>query len=188
MKVRPLVSLVCSISLLTGCTFDSASPLLLRGNDTVQTNKIALTDSDIIAELMVLNKAEIAAAELAKTQATHSSVKKYASYLYTQHSDNLSQTLALSQKTGISPRMNTKALSIQRQGTEELAQLKTYEQHAFDKAYIKAMISDHKNALRLLDKDIELSTNAALTKLLKATRIHVAMHLQKAKQIQTKLK
>jgi putative membrane protein len=183
MKFKGLFSLLCTLSLLAGCSFDSSSPTVWPGNDVIQGSKMVPPNSDIIAELIILNKNEIAAAELAQTQATNPEVKQYAAYLYTEHSNSLSNYLALSQKTGIAPHMNPKAIHMQRDGSDTLAHLKTLQGSKFNKAYIQTMIKGHQKASGLINQSIKLSTNADLTNVLKETKHHVEIHLQKAERI-----
>ncbi len=147
----------------------------------------AQTNAQIIEDVIVLDQGEIAAAKIAKKRATHPQVKRFATYLYDQHTTNLHQTMKLSHKTKIKPEASMTADNLKNHGRQEMTALEASSRANFDKNYIDAMIKDHQAALQLLDRAILDSTNPMLTKSLQETRKHVAMHLEKAQQIQMKM-
>ncbi|MFZ4076504.1 MAG: DUF4142 domain-containing protein, partial [Legionellaceae bacterium] len=130
---------------------------------------------------------EIAAADVAKMKSQNTAVKNYARYLHAQHTKCLHDVMALSRKQKINPVMNTTAVKLQHDAHEELTRLKALKKADFDRVYINDAIQDHEAALRLIDHDIAQATNADLVQALKDIRIHVAMHLQKAKAVMQQL-
>lgn len=157
---------------------------LLSGCQTAPVMGPAQTNAQIIEDVIVLDQGEIGAAKIAKKRATNPQVKRYATYLDAQHTTNLHQTMKLSHKIKIKPEASMTSDSLKKHSQQEMTALEASSPVNFDRNYIHAMIKDHQAALRLLDRAILDSTNPMLTKSLKETRTHVAMHLEKAQQIQ----
>lgn len=104
------------------------------------------------------------------------------------HSRNLQEAERLSQKLDVAPKQGQTAAQLQRKGRQELAALNRLQNHAFDRAYINAMVKDHAAALQLLDQRlIPQATNPQLRQYLEATRANVAQHLKQAQAVQNQL-
>jgi len=161
---------------------------LLSGCQTAPMMTPAQTNAQIIEDVIVLDQGEIGSAKIAKKRATTPQVKRYAAYLDAQHTTNLHQTMKLSHKLKIKPEASMTSNNLKKHGQQEMTALEASNPVNFDKNYIHAMIKDHQEALRLIDRAIVDSTNPMLTKLLKETRTHVAMHLEKAQQIQAAMR
>ncbi|MBB4724566.1 putative outer membrane protein [Xanthomonas euvesicatoria] len=70
-------------------------------------------------------------------------------------------------------------------GKAELAKLQKLDGHAFETAYITAMVKDHTDALTALDsKLIPQAKTQPVLEHLQTTRHHVADHLSSAKALQ----
>jgi len=146
------------------------------------------SSADILGVVVTLNKNEIAAAREAKRKAVNPAVKRYANMLYTQHTKNLQKTINLSRKLGVTPATNNLTMMLQNKGQQEMATLASLNGRDFDRAYINDMVTDHTEALQLLDQILlKRSLGLLLTKHLKSTRDHIAMHLHKAERIQAQL-
>ena len=90
----------------------------------------------------------------------------------------------LSKKINVAPQACAKSMKLSAEGQAEMKKLAALNDKAFDKAYINAMVKDHKAALQLLQNSIKTSTNADLIAHLEATKNHVITHLQQAQEIQ----
>ena len=191
MKSRYVLgSIVCATALLSACNIDSMNPF--ESNDSILpfTEKHTdakptdiKSDAKIIGDLIVLNKNEISAARVAKYKASSVLVKEYAIFLYTHHTSNLQQTLALSHKLKITPQMDYTAAHLQHTGEQEMTQLNTLSTEDFDKVFLNDMKRDHRAALKTLDRDIQKATDPMIKAHLEKTRSAVAIHLQKAEAI-----
>lgn len=200
MKSRYILgSIVCATALLSACNIDSMNPF--ESNDSIlpatekhsdvkqpntkqnDTQRGTKSDAKIIGDLIVLNKNEISASRAAKTKASSVQVKEYATFLYTHHTSNLQQTLALSHKLKITPEMDYTAARLQHDGEQEMTQLHTLSAEDFDKVFLSDMKRDHREALKVLDRDINKAVNPMLKAHLEKTRDSVSMHLQKAQAI-----
>jgi len=112
---------------------------------------------------------------------------RYATFLETQHTANLQKTLSLGKKLGVTDESSPLSLRLKKNGQQELNQLRSLNQSAFDRSYINAMVKGHQDAITFLDQAIAKSTNAVLTQHLQSTRAHVKIHLEKALMLQQKL-
>ncbi|PJD92953.1 MAG: hypothetical protein CK424_05145 [Legionella sp.] len=194
MKTKQILSCVpFMFVLVTGCTWDTSSPINpispLWPTTTSMKHGVygAQANGEIIQEMMTLDKAEIASANVARQRAQNPEVKRYAAMLHTQHSKCLHKLRHLSHRAKITPVISTGSQYLEQHSKQELAQLQSVPSNAFDRTYIEHMIQDHRTALSTIDQGILQSSNAHLTKLLKEARHHVAMHLQKAEAIQKHL-
>lgn len=146
------------------------------------------TDARILGGMIVLNKNEISLAQLAQQKTNNPAVRNYALWMEKAHSQNLNETLKLSQQLGLHPMEGDVARMLQQKGRQEMKTLSRLQNGAFDKAYIAAMVKGHQAALHLLDdKLIKLAVNPALKHQLENTSHHVNEHLQKAKAVQNTL-
>jgi len=145
-------------------------------------------DPEIVAFMVVLNKNEIAAADLTKQKTVNKDVKKYAALMSKEHNKNLSDIEKLSKKQNIKPVDSDMVVSLQDKGKEELNTLNALVDKAYDTAYIDAMVKGHTDALANIDSFLKEVTNPKLKTYLKDTRSHVKHHLAKAEVIQKELK
>ncbi len=147
------------------------------------------SNSQIVGDLVALNQNEINASKLARTRAECPQVKAYANFLLREHTKNLNETVRIAKRIKSPAQESPTSQSLTNQGKAEAAELSPLSKKSFDLAYMTDMVNDHRNALQLLDNTlIPSSTNPQLTMHLKATRKHVALHLQKAESILSKLK
>ncbi|KTD11303.1 DUF4142 domain-containing protein [Legionella jamestowniensis] len=191
MNSKFILSVTCSAILLaSGCSLNSNSMNDFNNPPTnvVVTPAQAKVDAKILGGLIVLNQNEIAAATEAQRKAANPAVKNYASWMNKAHSQNLQETQNLSRRIGVAPVNGNVAMMLKQKGRQELAMLNRLNGVAFERAYISAMIKDHKAALQLIDhKLLNEATNPLLRRQLEITRTHVAHHLQQAQLIQRQI-
>ncbi|MDP3558762.1 MAG: DUF4142 domain-containing protein [Legionellaceae bacterium] len=175
----PFSCIFSACILLAGCQNTMMSPKMGMG--------MAQTNGQIINDIIVLDKGEIASAKIAKQKATHPEVKRYASYLEAQHSTSLRNIMRLSHKTRIKPAASMTADNFMTHNQQEVTLLTDTSRVNFDRTYVNAMVQDHQSALQLIDRSIQDSSNPKLTQSLKETRQHLAVHLEKAQQLQKQI-
>lgn len=142
--------------------------------------KVMLEQDDALGILSVINQAEINAGKLATTRAESAGVKKYAQAMIKEHSDNQAK---LTQWNADANHPAAKAKT--EEAKAEAARLSALTGAAFDAAYIKAMVADHRKALMALDeKLIPAAKDAPVKAFLQDTRTHVAAHLKQAEALQ----
>ncbi len=147
-----------------------------------------LTDGEIVQVTSTANNGEIEMATLATKNATSADVKGFAAMMITQHRDMETKGKALAAKAKITPADNDAATSLKSDVASVVSSLKTQKGKDFDKAYIESQVKAHRDVLNLFDnKLLPNAQNGELKTLLTDARSHVAAHLAKAEEIQTKL-
>lgn len=154
-------------------------------NGKMQQNQ---KDGEVIAFLIVLNKNEINAAKTAMSKHVHPEVKSFATMLYSDHNQNLQNTLKLSKQIGQSPVESNQVASLKQKGKQEKAHLKSLKDHDFEVAFIDGMVNGHQEAIMIIDKSYLPSiSNTQLKNHLQMTRKAIQSHLEHAKKIQAEL-
>lgn len=151
-------------------------------------NPSALKDGQIMGVIMVVDRSEIKAAQLALQKTSNPNVKNFANAMIVQHGQNLMAIRDLARKTNIMPQGSNLALNLSQQGQQEFKSLTSLKKGNFDKAYINAMINGHQMVLNTLNnKFIPNAKNPAVIKFLKSTAETVEHHLAMAKEVNSKL-
>jgi len=146
-------------------------------------------DGVLMAWLMVLDKNEINAANLALKKSTNHAVIKYADLMIKDHTAHLKHTHSLSQKLGVQPHIQGEALSLKESGMKEANELRQLNGHEFDKNYMTAMVKGHTMADEKLTQEISANdSNEQVKQYLQQTDETVEMHLKKAKEVLAQLK
>lgn len=148
----------------------------------------ALTDAEIVAVTSTANKGEIEMAEIATKNATNPEVKNFAAMMITQHRDMESKGKALATKAKITPADSEASARLKSNVDTTVSALKTQKGKEFDKAYMESQVKAHRDVLDVFDtKLLPSAQHGELKTLLADGRAHVATHLAKAQEIQSKL-
>jgi len=193
MKTKMLVSLtavtVSALLLTTGCTrpFD---PLSGPYNHPAFVGPAAQyhADSKLLGAVVALDRSEINAAALAQHKATHGDVRRLADMMYREHNQNLRETELLGQRLGILIQQGPTAVALERAGARDVAHLERLNGSAFDRAYVNAMVKDHRAGLRTVNGLIRQAHDPMVKRHLEMTRDHIAMHLREAEALQHNLR
>lgn len=149
----------------------------------------APTQAEALALVNTVNDHEMKLAEQAKSKHVSGDVMAYANMMSADHGKNMADTTALLDKNGGMPADSAKVNEMKAKGDAETTQLATLEGHAYEHAYIDAMVNGHTEVLGKLDTVlIPAATDAAVKAHLQATRDAVQKHLEKAKSVQASLK
>lgn len=140
-------------------------------------------DGEIIAFMEAINNSEISAAKVAKDKKIDSNVMNFADLMIDQHSKNLQEVTDLSKSANIPEDEDSAVKKFKDKGDKELASLSSLDGTKFQKAYIKAMIKGHTEALKKVDHFIKEAQNEDLKKYLINTKVTVEEHLAKAKKL-----
>lgn len=142
-------------------------------------------DGQIVEILMIIDAGEIKAAKVALKRTSKPNVKDFANLMIRDHGKNLQEA----KKLGISPVVSEKSKLLEKNGKNGLKNLKSVPENEFNKTYIDAMVTGHKQALEALDTELlPKASSPELIKFLKATRIAVKHHLEMAEEMQNKKK
>ena len=143
-----------------------------------------LTDDQIAGVTDSANSAEIEQGKLARLKSKDKDVQKFAAQMIAAHEDAKKTQDKLKLPTAESALGNT----IGTGNASALASLKTSEGAAFDKTYIDAQVSAHRQLLDALnDKLLPNVKNPDLKAYLNQIAPHVAHHLKQAQELQSAL-
>jgi putative membrane protein len=143
------------------------------------------TDPQIAAIVVTANQVDIDAGRLAASKSTNAEVKAFANQMITDHSGVNKLAVELVGKLKVTPEDNPTSASLKAGGEKNVANLKTLEGWAFDKAYIDNEVSYHQAVLDAVDKTlIPSAQNAELKALLVKVRPAFVAHLEHAKSVQ----
>ena len=156
---------------------------------TTRTTAVAGGDSEIYANIVAVNKAEIAQANAAMPKLTNSGAKDFAEDMVKAHTEALEKLnkVATEQHIAAVDDASTAALKddsaavVTKLGADASGPL-------YDRTYMQSQIDAHTKALKLLDEKLIPGTkNAELKTTLTDLREHVAHHLSKAQDVFAKL-
>lgn len=142
-------------------------------------------DAEILSMIIAVDMNEIVAAmEVAKKKGLNAPVVEFAKTMHTEHGKNSSETMDLAAKLGVVPLDTEKSEQLRVKGATELSNLIPMEADKFGKAYVEMMVQGHTEVIELIDKELLPKVeNEALKAHLTMMREHIAMHLEKAKEI-----
>ncbi len=145
-----------------------------------------LTDSDIAQIMTTANQGEIDQANAALSKASSTDVRAFAQMMVNDHTSALNALTSLLSSRNITASTSNDIASTLSSGSRQtIANLNTYSGADFDRQYINAQVDAHQWLLTQLDSSIIPSTHdRRLRDLLKDQRGTVAMHLDRARQIQ----
>lgn len=172
-----------------GTAQDTDTTMMEGDNTTVGAMSDAEgTDAEALALIMAVDMHEIDAATEAQKKELSQPVMDYAKMLHTEHSKNLQKGQDLSQSAGLAPAETEKVQNMKEKGANDLAAITPLNGKEFERAYIDAMVKGHTDALNMLDNElIPAAQEEALKNHLSESRMHVAMHLDRAKELQANM-
>ncbi|MDQ3696435.1 MAG: DUF4142 domain-containing protein [Gemmatimonadota bacterium] len=145
------------------------------------------TDGQILGLLAAINTGEVAAAEVAKTKATHADVRAFAVKLETEHSAMLRSGEELARSANVASAAPEDSGLI-KDANDDMEDLREKERgNDWDKEYLDKQIDIHEDVIENIDKALRNADNAQLRELLQMARPKVEAHLTEARQIKERL-
>jgi putative membrane protein len=194
MKLKSILLLFIAGSLLTQLAFSGEQTKTLEQLAYMPSDQGSLTkeeqneDRRILGIIMAIDQSEIAAAHNVVHKKTSQNVRRYAKYLYRQHSANLRGLDKVAKSTGLDPSQSTTSTMLTKQGEQELTKLSGLDNKALESEYINAMVSCHQAGLHLIDTDLfKKATGFRLKAYVMKTRDMIYHHLVRAVAIQKQL-
>jgi len=164
-----------------------AAMLLAAGALTAQAQG-GPTDPQIAAIVVTANQVDIDAGKLAKDKSKSKTVRDFAQLMITDHSGVNKSATDLVTRLKVKPEPNATSESLKKGGDDNLANLKTLQGAAFDKAYVDHEVAYHQAVIDALDKTlIPNAKNEELKALLVKVRPAFVAHLDHAKHLQSEL-
>jgi putative membrane protein len=146
----------------------------------------SVNDAQIASIVVTANQVDIEAGKLARSRSGNDEVKAFAELMISDHTSVNKAATDLVAKLKVPPLDNPTSQGLKAGGDKNLAQLKTLEGAAFDKAYIDHEVAYHQNVIDALDKTlIPDATNEELKALLIKVRPAFVAHLEHAKSLQS---
>ena len=147
-----------------------------------------VNDAQIASIVVTANQVDIDAGKLAAASTKNADVKKFAELMVTDHTGVNKQAVDLATKLKVTPQDNDTSKSLKAGGEKNVANLKTLQGPAFDKAYVDNEVAYHQAVIDALDKTlVPNATNAELKALLVKVRPAFVAHLEHAKHLQASL-
>ena len=164
-----------------------AAMLLAAGTLTARAQG-GPTDPQIAAIVVTANQVDIDAGKLAKDKSKSKTVRDFAQLMITDHSGVNKSATDLVTRLKVKPETNATSESLKKGGDDNLANLKTLQDAAFDKAYVDHEVAYHQAVIDALDKTlIPNAKNEELKALLVKVRPAFVAHLDHAKHLQSEL-
>ncbi len=176
-----LLMAACSVNHDTMTSSSSSMPGIVTGS--------IYSDSDIAAIVANANQGEVDQGQAASTKANSDDVRAFARMMVTDHTNALNQAQSLWSRTNITATDNNISRGLQSGSSQTVNALNTYSGTDFDRQYINSQVDIHQWLLNTLDNTlIPSAQNRQVRDFLKTQRTAVAMHLDRAKQIQNNLR
>ena len=186
MKIKSLVVISTALLLLAGCSTTSTMTSSSSSSMPGTTMGTRISDADIAAIVTNASQGEIDQGQVAQTKASSDEVRAFARMMVTDHTNALNQARSLFSERNISTSTSYDvANNLQSLSQQTISALNTYSGDAFDRPYIQSQIDMHQWLLNSLDNNlIPSESSRQLRDFLQTQRTAVAMHLDRARQIQ----
>jgi putative membrane protein len=148
----------------------------------------SVNDAQIASIVVTANQVDIDAGKLAVATSKNPEVQKFGQLMVTDHSGVNKQAVALVTRLKVTPQDNETSQSLKSGGEKNVANLKSLNGAAFDKAYVDHEVAYHQAVLDAVDKTlVPNASNAELKALLVKVRPAFVAHLEHAKHLQSTL-
>jgi putative membrane protein len=151
------------------------------------TTAPTMTDANIIAMVDADNAGDSAVAVMASKKATSKDVRDYAKMMIKDHHAAREELQALIKATNIQPQQAAHDSSGHEMRSTVDSLTSAPKGMEFDKMYIRQMVDMHTTVLDELTKALNMAQDPQLKALLQKQMPVVQQHLDRAKEIQTKL-
>jgi len=157
------------------------------GQEKTRTNAGAATaaadDVKFIEKAASGGLHEVQLGQLASQRAADPEVKKFGEMMVTDHGKANKELMAVAQQMGVQVPAHQNA-----EHQAEYSKFATLKDRAFDQAYVKHMVDDHKKDVEEFKKASESAKDSRLRSFASKTLPVVREHLTKAEQIASRLK
>ena len=137
---------------------------------------LAREDADFLRKMGEADLAEVATGKLATQKASSEEVKKFAQHMIDEHSKGMKEGESLARAKGKQP-----PKSPDRKHQAAMKKLDSLSGEEFDKAYMKQMVRDHQDVLKMLRSAAKSAKDAEIKAAAQKKIPIVEKHLQMAK-------
>jgi putative membrane protein len=161
----------------------TSAPLVTR-----PTERIALSDAQIVKVLETFSRHQVSAGELATLRATDPEVKNFADWMIDHHHEARASGQRLVDRLKVAPADSDRSMKLAAIDQASLATLQKESATAFDRAYMRAEVADLERMLILLDRDLyPNSRDESLQRALDELRPKLAAHKRAAEALAKRL-
>ena len=162
---------------LTGFVVVCAAVILCVTGANAQ-NAAQKVDQDFLIQAAVCENAEIEFNKLGASRANSKAVKEFAEKMVKEHQASYDKLAALlkDRKIGV-------VAGAEKETRDAISKLKELEGAAFDRAYLKQIIDNHKKAMSLCETYVEKGTQNDIKAHAKDCLPHIREHLKKAEDL-----
>ena len=163
-------------------TEDNKKQAEAKNDSTFDSSKVK-KDASFAVDVADAGMLEVQLGNLAQTNASSASVKKFGKEMVTDHSKANDELMALAGQKGIAlpAGLSDKCQKI-------FNDLSAKKGHDFDKAYMEAQVSGHKDVVDAMQKESEKGEDPDLKSWAQAKLPAIQHHLEMAKQVDGALK
>ena len=182
MSIRSLM-LAVAVALAAPVLAQDAVPLPAQGDQSTD-NEMQATEGDalVLALLIALDEHEVASAEIARRKLLSQPVADYAKLLFDEHTAHRARSEEI-RRAILAEAMEPDELKPVSEAREKSREaLEDLDGEQFETAYLDTMVREHADAIRLIDgRLLATAKNDDVVAHLRATRGHLAAHLERAK-------
>ncbi len=138
-----LGAMVLTVSAVSGVAHAADDPMT-----TATGGNIPSGDRKFVTMAAISDMTEIEASKLAQSKATNPGVKDYAASMIADHTKSSTELMSIASAKTVTP-----PGTVDKTHQKALDKLSGLSGADFDKAYVKQMVSDHKDAVSLFEKE-----------------------------------
>lgn len=147
-----------------------------------------LTDAEILQVTHTANQGEIAQAQLAQRKSKDARVQRLAAMMVKDHSAADAKGMNVAKKESLVFAPSATSTSLESDANSATVMLRSQNGADFDKSYVDTQVKEHQAVLDMIDQKLLPNAQDAEVKMFLAeVRGKVAMHLQHAQELQSKM-
>lgn len=172
---------LCAAFALAPTAFVNAQTGSMSKSDMSEKSAVTPADRDFMTHAAAGGMAEVALGQLGNEKATSDAVKQFGGHMVTDHTKANDELKALAAKKSVDlPAEPTPAQKA------DAAKLQAMSGNAFDDAFMKQMVADHKKTIALFEKEASSGSDADTKAFASKTLPTLKSHLKMAEEVLAK--
>ena len=155
--------------------------LIVTSLGAIAADKLSSHDQDFVNKAAAAGMKEVEVSKLAQGHAANADVKAFAERMVIDHGKANDKLMGL-----VKDNSWTAPSALDKDGQAAVTELSSKSGADFDKAYLKAMVKDHDDAVKLFRSEADKGDNAALKDFAKNTVGAIEQHDSMAKELKKK--
>lgn len=177
-----------STTTVTSATYDPTFETQRAVEPRAPAKEALVSDAQILGIVAEANAWEVDLTTVAKRRGSRAEVKEVAGLMFKQHSDAQMRARSLGERTRISPVASETSQQLHAAVATTAQSMRDASGDVFDRFFVDAMITYHRDLLVLLDQQlIPSATNGELKLYLVDMRQRAVMHLARLEDVQMTL-